>query len=153
MLRLPPRLSLWALSILMGCGTKTTAVVTECGEGMGRADDGICYPLAGYGEDGTTTATEDSGSNGDGSGSSGDGSGSSGDGSGSSGDGSGSSDDGASGSDDGSGGNSDGETGSSSGVSIQISGVIVFDATTSSSANCNISSWVAEAVNEPLPWP
>ncbi len=118
-------LSLWALVGLMACGTKTSPVVNECGEGMGRADDGICYPLAGYGDAGTNAPTEDSGGGGDGGDSSGDGSGG-----------------------EGSGGNSDGETGSSSSVSIQISGVIVFDATTGSAANCNISSWVAEAVSE-----
>ena len=141
MLRFRVAVPVWAVSSLIACGNKSPTVITECGKGMGRADDGICYPLAGYADDGTTAPTEDSGAGGDGS----SGDGASGSGDGSSGDGSG---DGSGGTGDGSGGNSDGETGTSSGVSIEISGVIVFDASTSSAANCNISSWVAEAVNE-----
>ena len=108
-----------ALTSLAACGSKTSTVVEECGDGMGRADDGICYPLAGYDDAGTTNATEDSG----GSGSNGSGGGSdNGSGSGS-----------GSGSGDGSGSGSGGSSGSGSGDSgtaveavITISGEVTF---------------------------
>ena len=140
-----------ALLGLAACGAKTTTVVEECGEGMGRADDGICYPLAGADDAGTTDATEDSGASDAGSGDGGSGSGSgSGDDAGS---GSGSGDDagsGADGGDPGTGGDAGtgGDGGPIGGSPITISGVIDLATTTESGANCNISSWVIDAIDE-----
>jgi hypothetical protein len=149
-------LRITCLLTLVACGSKTTATDEPCGEGMGRADDGECYPLAGYGDDAGTTT--DTGETGAGSGDGGAGDGGSGDGgSGDGGSGDGGSGDGGSG-DAGSGDAGSGDGGSASGSGsgsgtgggdrITISGVITFEDTTASGANCNITSWVAEAVDE-----
>lgn|GEM_PF-6330840 len=142
------------IGVAAGCGGKETIVVEECGEGMGRADDGLCYPLAGFGDSGRNgegggdDASGNSGDDGSGDGGSGDGgSGDEGSGDGGSGD-DGTGDPG--GGDDGTadGGAADGGGSSSgTGVPITITGVIQFDGTTESTANCNITSWVADAVD------
>ncbi len=144
-------LRITCLLTLVACGSKTTATDEPCGEGMGRADDGECYPLAGYGDDaGTTTDTGETGA-GSGDGGAGDGgSGDGGSGDGGSGDG-GSGDAGSGDAGSGDGGSASGSgsgTGTGGGDRITISGVITFEDTTASGANCNITSWVAEAVDE-----
>jgi len=163
-----PSSVLLCLSLAIACGGKDDVVILECGDGMGRADDGICYPLAGFdelGEPDTGLSTDGAGAGGDGasgSGNNGDGGAGAGDGSagdGDAGDGGAGSGDGSTGGDDGGDGGaadeggeagtgSGGSSSGSGGVAITISGVINFEDATESTANCNISSWVGDAVDE-----
>jgi hypothetical protein len=151
---------LWKLSIfalLSSCGSKAT-IIEECGEGMGRADDGICYPLAeadGSGDDGTADdGTADDGTGDDGTGDDGTGDdGTADDGTGDDGTGDdGTADDGTG--DDGTGedgagddGTSGGDTGDTTGT-VGLSGKMTFDGTTTDAAICNISSWTVDAYDE-----
>ncbi len=132
--------------IFTACDSDSTAV-KECGEGLGRADDGICYPLA----DGSDDGSGDDGSGDDGGGDDGggdDGGGDDGGGDDGGGDDGGGDDGGGDDSGDDGGGDDGGDDGGAAELgTVTISGIFNFEATTEEGAFCNISSWVTEAVD------